>query len=259
MKSWNNQGYAHPYSENALKEQHMDSLLRLAFLQIEQEQADSLQILVDADKASITIAEMDEIYAKSRPKIAQMIEKGAVKSRRELFLRKTLPQITRIAAIILLTFFMGFTVAFATVRSVRVQVLKFLIKMEGQYAELSLIEDEGTALDVPADWKGSWYPSYIPEGFTLTSVGKDGYKLFFTGQNDRMIMFTEYNADFEVNMDTENSELSYIPLNGAVALMATKEGMSLITWAQYDHFYLLQVDASPEEAIKIAKEMKRIR
>lgn len=259
MKLWNDQNCVSSYNEDALKEQHMDSLFRLAFLQIEQEQADSLQALVDANKAGMPIAEMDELYTKSRSKIVQMIDKGTIKSQRQRFLHRRLPQITRIAAAILLTLFMGFSVAFATVRSVRVQVLKFLIKVEEQYTELSLVKDEGAAIDVPIDWKGNWYPSYIPEGFTLTSVGMDGYKLFYSGPNDRMITFAEYSVDFEVNMDTENSELSYIPLNGADGLMATKGDSSLITWALYDRFYLLRVDASPEEATKIAEQMKRVR
>lgn len=192
MKSWDDQNNAPVYSVDALKEQHMDVLLRLAFMRIEQERADLLQALVDENKAGISIEAMDEIYSKSKPKIAQMIEKETGKSRRKRFVRRTLPRITRIAAAILLTIYMGATVTFATVRSVRVYVLKFLINMEEQYAELSLIKDEGAVLDVPIDWKGSWYPSYIPEDFPLSSVGKDGYKLFFTAQDGRMITFTEY-------------------------------------------------------------------
>lgn len=237
----------------------MDTLLRLAFLQIEQENAEELQGLIDRDEADISIEEMDNMYERSKPKIARLFDLEARWTVRKRFIKHTLPRITQVAAAVLLVFFIGITTAVATVHAVRIRVLEFLINMEDQYAELSLIEKDDITLDVPNEWKGRVYLSYIPEGFKLSHVGKEGYKVFYEDGKGHTITFTEYNADFEVNMDVENSEIRHIDIKGETALMATKDGTSLITWANYDRFYLLRVDSSPEDAERIAQEMIRIR
>lgn len=48
--------------------------------------------------------------------------------------------------------------------------MKLLIRIDWDEGvmQMNLVEDEGAAFDVPADWPGEYFPSYLPEGLEVT-------------------------------------------------------------------------------------------
>lgn len=259
MKSWNQKTNSESFSEKALQEQYLDVLFRLAFMKIEQQRTEELGQRVERDEVGIPVVEMDAMREQARPVMLRLIDKASKRAVRQRFARDTLPQIVRIAAAALLMFYIGSTVAIATVPSVRARVMQLMIQMGTEYAILSLEEDKSASLNVPDDWMGSCYPSYITKGYHLLPVENDGYKLRFEDNAGQWITFSEYDEDARAYIDVEDSEIQHFTLNGTAALMATKDGCTLMSWAEFDKYYLLRVDSGPQEAKRIAQEIRKIR
>ena len=258
MKS-SNQG--NKLDRRTLEDEHLDTLIRLAFLDIEQEHTERIEERVNENSADMPIVEMDQAYENVKPMVTQRIDREVRKSQRSHFMKHTLPKYTQIAAVVVLVICIGSATAIASIRSVRVRVMELLINIEEKYTELSLVERDDLAFDVPADWKGAYYPSYVPDGFRYSGIsdGVDSRKVSFINDQGVLISFTEHGVDSGTNIDTEGADLSYIQVGGNSALVSSKDNATFITWSEFEHYYVLYAQGSELEAIKIAEGMKRIR
>jgi len=102
----------------------------------------------------------DNSYAKSM----KLIDEELMRKKRNRFFKSTLPRLRLVVACLLLIFIIGATTAIAAIPSIRVRVLELLINIEKEYMEISLVENESLSFDVPSEWNGKYFLSYIPRG-----------------------------------------------------------------------------------------------
>ena len=102
---------------------------------------------------------------------------------------------------------------------------------------MSLIEGEEEAFSVPEEWKGEYYPSYIPEGFYVFNVGESSISLTLKNDEGRYIHFVEKQAINNVGLDTEGAELRSVIINGQEAAVFEKNELINITWCTEDTFF----------------------
>ena len=69
-----------------------------------------------------------------------------------------------IGACVVLVIGIAAPIAIANIEAIRVRVMELLINIQDEYTEISMVENEEMAFDVPAAWRGEYYPSYIPDG-----------------------------------------------------------------------------------------------
>ena len=125
----------------------------------------------------------------------------------------------------------GFTTAFASSAPFRVRVFSMFKKDHGQYAAVKLQEDEQKAFDVPAEWEGMYYPTYIPDGFDVVNVENLSGQIFlisFENQNSEYLIFKEMTEDTESNIDTENAQVYYTEIHGNTALVSAKADLTIV-------------------------------
>ena len=71
--------------------------------------------------------------------------------------------------------------AIATIPPVRARVMELIFETLRQYTRVSLREKAGPEVEVPAEWGGEYYPSYIPEGYKFDEVlGERSYEMSTT-------------------------------------------------------------------------------
>ena len=68
-----------------------------------------------------------------------------------------------IVSVALLVFFIGLTTAVATVRPVRLRIMDFIAQIEENYSAVSIVYNENEGIVVPDEWKGKYYPYFIPD------------------------------------------------------------------------------------------------
>ena len=240
-----------------IQEEYLDTIIRLAYKYAENTET---QELLESDETGVTTVPPEAKEAAFRlflEKLEQE-EKQASRQARVVQWKRVLPRIVNVAACIILILGIAAPFAVAHVDAIRVKVMELLIDIQDDHTELSFREDEDEEFYVPAEWTGLCYPSYIPDGFVLTEMGKLNCYVVYKDENGRKINFSEYTEDASVSINSENAELSYPVINGMDVFLIERPLSVIATWATEERFYVLTVNVPKEEAIAIIEGVRRI-
>lgn len=240
------------------REQYEDALFREAMWRVEQRRAARL-----AAEGGAVAEEAKAAYERALPALHRALEKGLGRNRRRRFFRHTLPRVGRVAAAALLIAFLGGTAALAAIRPLRVYLTRFLISTTEVRTELGLEVDEERFVDVPGDWPGSYYPTYVPEGFEVAQVRGDEVECGVRYDNaaDQSLYFDENTADTRMFINTEGAKIGYGTIRGQQAMFAEQEadGYCFVTWAVADRFFVVRYDGDLETAKRVAGSVTMIK
>jgi len=240
-----------------IQEEYLDTIIRLAYKDAEDEEVQAL--LQEDDEAAATVPpEAKEAAFRLFLEKLEQEEKQASRQAHVVQWKRVLPRIVNVAACIILILGIAAPFAVAHVDAIRVRVMELLIDIQDDHTELSFKEDEEKEFYVPAEWTGLCYPSYIPDGFVLTEMGKLNCYVVYKDENGRKINFSEYAEADSVSINSENAELSYPVINGMDVFLIERPLSVIATWATEERFYVLTVNVPKEEAIAIIEGVRRI-
>ena len=114
-------------TEEELENELMALKLKMALRQYQEDKLARMMAEHDDDAAG------KERLANGQDEMIRRIDRQLRKRQARRFARKTLPRFGKIAACLLLTFYVGLTVAVAAVQSVRVELLQFILSIEEKY------------------------------------------------------------------------------------------------------------------------------
>ncbi len=248
MKTYYNES-EHMLTMQALKKQLGETKLKIALLEAALKEAEALSL---ENEKSAEMAPNPSTIAAIHHELNRLTRRKRL---------RFLPRVLRVAVALLLITFISLGTALAVSSDVRVMVMKLLYRVTPQYTEISLVPDEATFFNVPAQWGGEYYPSYIPEGYRF--YGAYGVQsmqdVVYIADNDRTLIFSENDANVEANIDTEGYEISEVEINGQKAMLAYNGEKSTIVWNQNDKILLITVTELPEVVIKIAQSVIKIK
>lgn len=92
-----------------------------------------------------------QLSDEGRRRVLKAIDKQMRRRKYVRFAKTTLPKAGRIAAVMLSVFFIGVATALASLQSVRVGVLNFIMGIEKAYTELGI---SGDTPGIPSEWQG---------------------------------------------------------------------------------------------------------
>lgn len=230
---------------------------------VERDTARYIQEL-EEDLANGNTAEMDAFFAEQDQANLKKIETYTRKQRSKRLLLHTLPRIGQAAAIFIAVISLAGSVAVATSHTVRVHVMQLLLNIEEEYTELSLVEDEDASFDVPAEWQGSSFPAYIPEGmevFECYSSGSSSHVTYDSFSDDtKTIGFSESNASAVTTLDTEDATVRTITIQDNDGYIAVKEETIHIFWSDGLRYYIVTTHGIDEATtINIAQNIRKIK
>lgn len=249
-----------PGNERSLQDKAYDLLGEML---VERDTARYLREL-EEDFANGNTAEMDAFFAKQDKVNLKRIEAYNRKLRGKHFLRHTLPRIARAAAIVFAILSLAGGVAVAASHTVRVQVMQLLLSIEEEYTELQLVKDEDASFDVPADWQGSSFPMYIPEGMEvvqcLSSVNSNDIVYQDIAGGMRKVYFSEAGISAVTALDTEDTSLQAVSIQENSGYIAMKEDTIQIFWSDGIHYYIiLTCGMEKETTLRIAQSVRKIK
>lgn len=249
-------------NREALLDQYEETLIRLAFLDMDRLEAEKLEDEIEKGVYDGETTKFEEMYERSFPRVMGAVEKADKRARHARRRGYSLPRGAQIAVCLLLILTLGGAGAVALVPEVRFQALKLLINIEKEYTELSMVADESAAFTVPAGWQGTYFMAYIPEGFELGGMEHLPPALddiYYVNDQDEVLYFTEYWPGTESNVDTEDAKIESIVIHGNEGILANKGKNYKIIWAVEDRFFLVDYDGDREKAILIAESVRKIK
>lgn len=251
-----------------LQDAHLDAMLKLAF---DLDDAENTQRLLDSPDPELTPDEerlADEILALALARA----DKEKQHSRRHNFAgtaRKVLPFVINTAACIILLLAMATPIALANSATFRSKVLQLIMELDEEKGEayFSLVQDEDASFDVPEGWHGNYFPSYIPDGFTIYDWDPDFGAAFIEYRNEsaNQLFFSEYSNGAGVVTGTDNAEMKEIDINGhpgylinGIASNGTTHTVNIFWQNETNWFGVVAYGLSTDEALQVARSVRRI-
>lgn len=251
-----------------LQEHHLDAMLKLAFDHMD---AKEVQQLVDEPDPELTPQEeemADEIFLMALAKVDKQ-EKEVRQRKRSSSLKRAFPRIVQVAAAIVLVFAIATPIAFATSAQFRSRVMQLLIEFDYEQGGVyyRFVEDPDASFAVPEGWEGEYFPSYIPDGFSVWNINSIVSSVEFRSDIDpdqeTYIFFGEYGENSVGYSGTDNATISYVDIGGSTAQVLEGDMDSLyvvsITWSGDDKWFFVDTyGLEKDEALSIAKSVKKI-
>lgn len=239
-----------PKSVDELFEDLSTLKLKIALLEDQEEELNRRAQEYDSDETLETLAVQGE------QRMLKHINRSYRKSQAKYAARRTIPQIIRVAASILLFCYIGLTVAIAADSSVRIKVMEFIMNIETEYTEFGF-KDTGEYIDVPVEWEGYYYPTYIPDGLAVSHVAP--MNVTYMGSNGILLEFDDMTDGTKGTLDTENALIEFITINGHSAMLVQKDQWVSILWNVDNRILLVGYTGECSEAIRIAESVRMIR
>lgn len=144
----------------------------------------------------------------------------------------------------------------ATIHVVKIGLLE--IDVRDNAGNLSFgMTDTGVQMEVPAEWEGSFYPSYIPEGYSLSYI--DRYGAVHVDSEGRELTFGEKNPTARFTFDTEGGNITNVLINGSEAIVIEKEGWTTVVWSANNHLFYVVTQAPMHTALQVAASVTLIK
>ncbi len=229
-------------SSEDLRREIADLKIQLAFQeQFEEEVEEILKECEDPDPELMNIVRKEEQGLLNE--IDQQFRKSSFRAGK--FLRFTTG---KVAAIVVVLMVVSISSAMAAIQMVRAGVFALDIVGDGRRMSVRMIQTEDT--DVPDEWQGDYYPTYIPNGFEFAYV--DGTGAYYLEHGGKWMVFEERSYGTRTSIDTENATISSAQINGAEAMVVEKEDVSIVLWSMRDRYFVVSIVDKKEAAIQIA-------
>ena len=170
---------------------------------------------------------------------------------------------------VILLLAMAAPIALANSATFRSKVLQLIMELDEEKGEayFSLVQDEDASFDVPEGWRGNYFPSYIPDGFTIYDWDPDFGAAFIEYRNGsaNQLFFSEYSNGAGVVTGTDNAEMKEIDINGNPAYLIDgiasdgKTHTVNIFWQNETNWFgVVTYGLSTDEALRVARSVRRI-
>lgn len=248
-----------------IEDQYLDFLINLAF---EKQECDEIATIITVPVKPEDLADKATAY-NALNAAYERIDKEAHHERQKKLLSmagRLSASAIKIAACIALVIVIAGPVAFAQSPTFRSKVMALLMQFDHDHETVTYSFEEvpDAAFNVPAEWTGTYFMSYIPEGLKLNRINPEICYVEFTDSHNRVLSFAEYDDDTTVIAGTEGTTISYIEISGHTAYII--EGIAFgglptvsVTWTnQMNWFSLTTYGISKDEVLKIAFNVKPI-
>lgn len=204
--------------------------------------------------------ENEEFIARCDARCLEIIEKHSRKARVRRFIMQTVPRLGRVAAAIIAAITLAGCTAFAVSETVRVYLLHWIVQTTDEYTKLSLVPSETDYVNVPDEWEGCYYPTYIPDGLKQKSA--TSYSIDYSYEDSLLpaFVFAEFDEGSVVQVDTEGAKIKQIMIHGQLGYISTKGSTIYVYWKEGTRYFLLTFrDISEQMALKVAESVTQIR
>ena len=178
------------------------------------------------------------------------------------FSRHVLLPLGKAAAALVLVLSLGISTVVASSDTLRAAVFELVFTRQATHTEIQLVENTQKAFEVPAEWKGRYYPSFIPEGYKMVKIdSEDGTTstISLINKDGHLMHCSENTLDTYTNIDTENANVKNVLIRGYKSLMSIKNGRVILVWSADERYFILNIAGDENAAIQVAESLRLIR
>jgi len=141
--------------------------------------------------------------------------------------------------------------------AVRHEFLSLFTKTEKEYTELVLGNESELMKYIENEWKNSYVPGWLPEGFRLDEAYELGTTRFMIYVKGESRIFLTQGTENRY-LDTEETEFSTVNINNIEGILMSKGSQKILYWHNDKVFFSMTSDIKENEMIEISKKIKKI-
>ena len=250
-----------PYAIESLQQHITDAKLRLALLEYQQKKDQAWRLRQDAlpSSAPERVAE-SEFFARTEKKTLSLIRRREPRLMQPAQARRR-PRLLQVFAAAVLILVLALGTALAVSPTLRIQVLKLLYHITPRYTEVRFVPGIDASFEVPPEWAGTYFPSYIPSGYGLlgSTASTNVSKAVFTSGDNKYLRFSEHLLGAELSLDSEGFHTEEVEIRGKPGLMSWSTERSILVWPSDDKLFVLDVTENKSIAMEVALSVTRIK
>ncbi len=223
-----------------------ETLMRIALIEIAKDEAQALE-------------EGPEGSAPD-PRAIRLIERAIRRMKVRQCVRRKLPRAARIAAAALLFMYLSLTVALVFSACARETFLSLLLGTKTYSSQAGVSPGQVGQSGAPDGWKEKYYPSYIPDGWKLESFDAAFGDVVYRLDKDHIFQFGVYDESANININTSDTTISRVSLNGALIMAAenSQKGFTWVTWSAGGRRIVIYIDSDLDTALDIASGVREV-
>lgn len=240
-----------------LKQQHDELVLKMALLQDEYQTDKNIEAALRGNPEYE--AALQQYKERTEPKILAAINAIPLQQRENRVKHFSFRALNVAAAILAITFLMTAS-ALAWIPAVRYTALQFLVSIESTHTRLRLVEDPDAVHKVPIQWRGEYFPIYIPEGFSVHNVVESELspEVEYRNENGEQLILSEHNIAASATVDSENAIIEDITIKGESGQCVMNGNTVNIYWKHDNKYFILLYNGARSEAMVIAESLEKI-
>ena len=246
---------------NRFQDEHLDLLIRLAF---QMEEAQAVQQLMDEAVPEMTAKEKTAAQSALEKAFvaANLHKKQERKTKRTKILRKTFTRLAVAMLCIVVLAALALPITFTASAEFREKMMQLFTEENKQRGEIyfGLTEHPEEMYQVPGDWPGEYFPTYIPEGLEVKHFDQEQMKVEYWNGDGARLCYWEKAGKAEIPGDQGPITLEMMGEHpAAVYEDEGAEGGPVVRiwWQQGEKTLFLEaVSLSREEALNIARSVK---
>lgn len=234
-----------------IQEEYLDIMIRLA---LKQAKAEGLLDNTDTKDKPVSGEEVQRAYELFLER-AKALREQESKTEKQKKRRRAVKYTLRALICVILLLAIATPVAIASITPLREYIAGILVNKKADHMELQFIKDTGI---VPEGWLGLYYPTYIPEGYSMNHLSSITPVVSFIDENENMFYFGEHDENETVNVDSEVADVQYESIDGMNALILTEDDRVIIVWNNDERMFIIAGFIPVAEAKRIVAGVKRI-
>lgn len=222
--------------------------LEAAFAEMVKEECSELTAQEPSAEEAQTLDALEQRLPVQLARLDKMIDRH-----NRLAPRQQVQQFLRAAAILAIVF-LGFGTAVAAHEPLRIRFLEYLTQSTNEYLAMGF-KKSTQALAVPDDWQGSFFPSYLPDGFELAYYQSDARRSSAVfNATDCSVTLNIYTASSMTRVNSEHAETRPIQIGNAEALLVSLDGLHTIILSGEANYVSIS-STSQDAAIAFAESL----
>ena len=206
--------------------------------------------------------EADHFYHEFDTVNCNRIKHFIKKSRLRKWINQYIPHAVRMVVMILGMMALGIGIAAAANTSVRLYLARLIVDVTPEYTTLWVEKTDELSLNVPKEWTGKYFPGTVPDGYVVRQVFSgtgDKFISFYNPEKPEQIFAFYEMSEGRMNIDTEDSIIQEVRINGINGQVSLKNGYANIYWLYEDTLMMISVkDCSSDMAVYYAENVKKI-
>jgi len=170
-------------------------------------------------------------------------------------------KLSKTIATVLLVISIAGSVVTLSVEAFRVDFFNLVIETSQKFSLVfqEEIVEEQMAYEVPNDWIDYYYPTYLPDGYSLmdTRTLIDTRYMTFSNSDGQELRFIQGNLSARSQIDTENGKVIEADIRGSKGVLVVKDDISILNWSTNDMSFSIQGNVKKSVLLAIAESVEK--